>query len=96
LSYGVLLSNINIIGFIKKQRLNCFGHVERVAEDNNFQKIKKRKNMYKRPIGSPKTYWENDVFEDVRNMNARNWKKVSQNRNRWKKAVEQVRTLYRL
>ena len=25
----------NIIGFIKKQRLNWLGHVERMAEDNN-------------------------------------------------------------
>ena len=29
----------NIIGFIKKQRLNWLGHVERMAKDNNVQKI---------------------------------------------------------
>ena len=27
----------NIIGFIKRQRLDWLGHVERVAEDNNVQ-----------------------------------------------------------
>ena len=31
----------NIIGFIKKQRLNWLGHVERKAENNNVQKIKR-------------------------------------------------------
>jgi len=31
----------NIIGFIKKQRLNWLGHVERMAEGNNVQKIKR-------------------------------------------------------
>jgi hypothetical protein len=30
----------NIIGFIKKQRLNLLGHVERMAEDNIVQRIK--------------------------------------------------------
>jgi len=29
-------------------------------------------------------------------MNVRNWKKVAQDRDGWKKAVEQARTLHRL
>ena len=84
------------MGLLKKQRLNWLGHVERMAEDNNVQKIKRRKPMCKRPIGRPKTCWENDVLEDIRNMNVHNWKKMAQNRDSWKKAVEQTRTLYRL
>ena len=86
----------NIIGFIKKQRLNWLGHVERIAEDNNVQKTKRWKPMFKRPMGKPKTRWEDDVSEDIRSMNVRNWKKVVQNRDSWKKVVEQARTLYRL
>ena len=35
-------------------------------------------------------------FWKMRNMNVYNWKKMAQNRDRWKKAVEQARTLYRL
>ena len=67
-----------------------------MAEDNNVQKIKRWKLMCKRPIGRPKTRWENDVLEDLRKMNVYNWKKMAQNRESWKKAVEQARTLYRL
>jgi hypothetical protein len=67
-----------------------------MTEDNNGQKIKKRKPMSKRPIGRPKTRWEDDVLEDIKSMNIDNWKKVAQNRDSWKKAVEQARTLYRL
>jgi hypothetical protein len=52
--------------------------------------------MCKRPIGRPKTRWEDDVLEDIKNMNVRNWQKVAQNRDSWKKVVEQARTLYRL
>jgi hypothetical protein len=35
-----------------------------------------------------------DVLKDIKNMNVRNWKKVAQNRDSWKKVVEQARTLY--
>jgi hypothetical protein len=91
-----ILNGQNIIGFIKKQRLNWLGHVERMAEDNNVQKIKRWKPTSKTPIGRPKTRGEDDVLEDIRSMNVCNWKKVAQNRDSWKKAVEQARTLYRL
>ena len=68
-----------------------------MAEDNNVEKIKRWKPMSKRPIGRPnKTRWKNNVLEDIRNMNAHNWKKMAQNRDCWKKAIEQARTLYRL
>ena len=93
---GVISPSNSPWGFIKKQRLNWLGHVERMAEDNNVQKIKRWKPMSKRPIGRPKTRWENDILEDIRNMNVRNWKKIAQNRDSWKKAIEQARTLDRL
>jgi len=60
------------------------------------QKIKRWKTMSKRPIGRPKIRWEDDVLEDMKIINISNWKKVAQNRNSWKKVVEQARTLYRL
>ena len=90
-----ILKGQNIIGFIKKQRFNWLDHVERMAEDNNVQKIKRWKPVSKRPIGRPKTRWEN-VLEDIRNMNVHNRKKMAQNRDSWKKAVEQAKTLHRL
>ena len=91
-----ILNGQNIIGFIKKQRLSWLGHVERMAEDNIVQKIKRWKPMSKRPIGRPKTRWGDDVLEDIKSINVSNWKKVAQNRDSWKKVFEQARTLYRL
>jgi len=52
--------------------------------------------MSKRPIGRPKTRWEDDILEDIKRINICNWKKVAQNRDSWKKVVEQARTVYRL
>jgi len=64
-----------------------------MSEDNIVQRIKRWKPMSKRPIGRPKTHWEDDILENIKNMNVRNWNKVAQNRDIWKKVVEQVRTL---
>jgi hypothetical protein len=64
-----------------------------MAEKNNMQKIKRWKPMSKRPIGRPKTRWEIDVLEDINCMNVRNWKKVVQNRESWKKVFEEARNL---
>jgi len=72
------------------------GHVECMAKDNNVQKIKRWKPMPKKPIGRPKTHWEDDVLEDIKSMNVRIWKKLAQNRDSWKKVAEQPRTLHRL
>jgi hypothetical protein len=71
-------------------------NVERMTKDNNVQKIKRWKPMSKRAIGRPRTRWEDDVLEDIKSMNINNWKKVAQNRDSWKKVVEQARTLHRL
>jgi len=38
-----IIKGQNIIRFTKKQRLNWLGHVERMAEDNIVQKIKRWK-----------------------------------------------------
>jgi len=67
-----------------------------MVEDNIVHRIKRWKPMSKTPIGRTKTRWEDDVLGDIKNMNVRNWKKVAQNRDSWKNAVEQARTLHRL
>jgi hypothetical protein len=85
-----------IIGFIKKQRFYWLGHVERMSKDNIVQKIKRWKPMSKRPIWRPKTRWEDDVLEDIKSININNWEKVVQDRDSWKKVVEQAINLYRL
>jgi len=64
-----------------------------MTEENNVQKFEGWKPMAKRPMGRPKICWEGDVLEYIKSINIRNWKKVAQNRDSWKKVVEQARTL---
>jgi hypothetical protein len=77
-------------------KIEWLGHVERMNEDNNVKKIKRWQPMSKRPRGRPKLRWEDDVLEDINSMNLRNWRDVAQDRERWKKVVEQAETLNRL
>jgi hypothetical protein len=67
-----------------------------MTEENIVQKINKWKPMSKRPIGRPKTRWEDDVLGDIRGLNVNSWKKFAQDRNRWKEVVKGARTLHRL
>ena len=67
-----------------------------MAEDNVVQKIERWKPMSKRPIGRPKTRWEDGVLEDIKSTDIGNWKQVAQNGDSWKKVVERARTLYRV
>jgi len=90
---GKVLPFCQILKTDRSLALNWLGHVERMAEDNTVQRIKRWKPMAKRPIGRPKTRWEDGVLEDIKNMNVRNWKKVAQNRDSWKRVVEHARTL---
>jgi hypothetical protein len=64
-----------------------------MTDDNNVKKIKRWKPMSKRPIGRPNTRWEDDVLEDIKSMKICDWMAVVQNRDRWKKEVEQARTV---
>jgi len=59
-----------------------------MAEDNIVQRIKRWKPMSKRAIGRPKTRWDDDVWEDMKNMNVHNWKKVAQNTDSWKEVAQ--------
>jgi len=43
-----------------------------MAEDNIVQKFKRWKPMSRRPIGRPKTRWEDDVLEDIKSINRDN------------------------
>ena len=54
-----------------------------MAEDNIVQKINRWRPLSKRPIGRPKTRWEDGVLVDIMSINIRNWKKVAQNRESW-------------
>jgi hypothetical protein len=81
-----------IIIFIKSQRLEWLGHVERMPKETEVTRIYKWKPFASRPIGRPKNRWEDDVRKDLQTVKVKNWKKSALNRDLWKTVIERTKT----
>jgi hypothetical protein len=84
----------NIINFIRAKRLGWLGHIERMQETRMVKAVHSWKPISKRPIGRPKTRWEDDVRKDIQKLKVPNWKTLVQDR-RWKELVEKAKTLHK-
>jgi hypothetical protein len=92
-----LIKHKNIIKFVKAQRLNLLGHIERMSKERVVAKqINNWKPIASRPIGRPKNRWDDDVRSDIKIMKVNNWKECAKDRNKWKAIVERAKTLTEL
>jgi len=58
-----LIRHKNIINYIKAQRLSWFGHLHRMAEERMVKRVYKWKPMLTRPLGRPKSRWDDENKE---------------------------------
>ena len=91
---GELINLQNIIN-VKAQRLSWFGHKNRMPETSIARKIYKWKPSTSRPVGRPKSPWE-DVMNDLRKMKPKKWTEQIQNRLKWNFIVEKAKILSEL
>ena len=61
-----LIKHRNIINYVKAQRLSWFGHINRMPETSTIKKIHKWKPFTRKPVGKPKSRWEEDVRNDLK------------------------------
>ena len=61
-----LIKYLNIINYVKAQRLSWFGHINRMPETSIVKRIHKWKPFTGRPTGRPKSCWEDDVKNDLK------------------------------
>jgi hypothetical protein len=54
--------------------------------------VRKWKPMFTRPIGRRKKRWEDDIINDIKKINIKNWTSCIQDRNKWKLYVEKGKT----
>ena len=87
-----LIKHHNIINYIKAQRLSWFGHVQRMPASSNVKKIYKWTPLTTRSKGRPKQRWEDNITQDIRQMNIKNWTACVQDRATWKNIVEKAKT----
>ena len=60
--------------------MGWLGHVERMQETRMVKAIYYWKPISKRPIGRPKTRWEDDVRKDIQKLKVPDWKTLVQDR----------------
>jgi hypothetical protein len=91
-----MIKHKNIIRFVKAQRLNWLGHIERMSKERVVKQINNWKSIASRPIGRPKNRWDDDIRNDIKIMKANNWKVCAKDRNKWKSIVQRAKTLTEL
>jgi hypothetical protein len=57
LRIDTLTGGVNIVRYIKAQRLRWFGHIQRMEDDNMVKKLTNWKPFGKRPAGRSKNRW---------------------------------------
>jgi hypothetical protein len=92
---GKIIKHKNIRNFIRAQRVGWLHHIERMQETKTIKAIHSWKPISKRPIGRPKTRWEDDVRKDIQKLKVPNWKILVQKRRSWKELVEKTKTLHK-
>ena len=94
--WNELIKRRNIINYVKTQRLSWFGHTNRMPETGIVIGIYKWKPFTGRPAGRPKSRWEDDVRNDLKEIKLMKWAEQVQDRLKWKDIVDKAKTLSEL
>jgi hypothetical protein len=82
----------DIVRFVKAQRIQWVGHVERMDETAMPKRVLKRKLYAKRRIGRPRLRWTDDVTDELRKMGI----EKARSRNQWRLIVKETKAHSRL
>jgi hypothetical protein len=86
-----LLGGEDIVRFMKAQRIQWLGHVERMDEIAMPKRVLKGKLYTRRRIGRPKIRWLEDVITDLRRMGISGWMEKVRNRDQRRWIVEEAK-----
>ena len=81
---------VDIIKFIKSQRLRKAAHVMRMENTRTTRKITEWTPHKTRPAGRPRLRWMDQVEEDLKRMKIVGWTAKVEDRQEWNRIVEQT------
>ena len=82
-----LMAGEDIVKFIKAQKIQWLGHVERMDETAVPKRVLKGK-LYATRIRRPRIRWLEDVIADLRRMGISGWMEKARNRDQWRQIIE--------
>ena len=86
-----LMGEEDIVRFIKTQRIQWLGHVERMDETAMVKRVLKGKLYAMRRIRRPRIRWLEDVIADLRRMGISGWVEKARNRDQGRRIVEEAK-----
>jgi hypothetical protein len=87
-----LIEGADIVRFIKAQRIQWLGHIQRMDQARPTRKLLDWKPMGTRPVGRPRQRWQGDVMEDLKKLKLKNWKETAKDRRIWRDLAEKAKT----
>ena len=86
---ATLYSSPNIVWVIKSRRLRWAGHVARMEEERGVHKVLVGKPEGKRPVGTPRRRWEDNIKMDLQEVGrgCGDWMELAKDRDRWRALV---------
>jgi hypothetical protein len=87
-----LVEGADIVRFIKAQRIEWLGHIQRMDQARPTRKLLDWKPMGTRPVGRPRQRWQEDVTEDFKKLKAKKWKETAKERRTWRDLAEKAKT----
>jgi len=87
-----LTEGADIVRFIKAQRIKWLGHIQRMDHARPARKLLDWTPMGIRPIGRPRQRWQEDVMEDLKKLEVKNWKETAKDRRTWRDLAEKAKT----
>jgi hypothetical protein len=80
-----LYSSPNFVRVIKSRKMMGAGHVSRMEEGRGVYKVLGGRPKGKRPLGIPRSRWEDNIKMDLREIgiNGANWIRLAEDRVQW-------------
>jgi len=88
-----LIESVDIVRFIKAQRIKWLGHIQRMDRARPpTGKLLDWRPMGTRTVGRPRQWWQEDIMEDLKKLKVKNWKETAKDRRTRRDLAEKVKT----
>ena len=83
----------DIVGDIKRKRLEWIGHVLRMERGRTARRILEEKPEGRRKVGRQRLRWLDGVEEDLRLLRVKRWRQKAMNREEWAVVLKEAKVL---